>query len=122
MWVVDLKTGKYPPTDKSVADNPQLGLYQLAVDNGAADAIVGAPRSPEVPSWCTCGSATSCPRCRPQPPQPEVDGATTVQRQLMQIARAVRDEELVAASRADPVPRCAFVPICPAHAAGSVLS
>ena len=49
-------------------------------------------------------------------------GATTVQRQLMQIARAVRDEELVARPEQTLCSRCAFMPICPAHAAGSVLS
>ena len=35
--VVDLKTGKYPPTDKSLVENPQLGLYQHAVNHGALD-------------------------------------------------------------------------------------
>ena len=44
--VVDLKTGKYAPTDRSVAVHPQLGLYQLAVDSGAADEIVGSPAEP----------------------------------------------------------------------------
>ena len=34
--VVDLKTGKYAPTGQSSRPHPQLGLYQLAVDNGAA--------------------------------------------------------------------------------------
>ena len=38
--VVDLKTGKYPPTDKALPSNPQLGLYQLAVDHGAVDDLV----------------------------------------------------------------------------------
>ena len=41
--VVDLKTGKYPPTDQEVERHPQLGLYQLAVDHGAADELVGRP-------------------------------------------------------------------------------
>ena len=35
--VVDLKTGKYAPTGTGSRSNPQLGLYQLAVDHGAAD-------------------------------------------------------------------------------------
>ena len=38
--VVDLKTGRTKPTDKSVLTNVQLGLYQLAVDHGAADELV----------------------------------------------------------------------------------
>ena len=122
VWVVDLKTGKYPPTDKSVADNPQLGLYQLAVDNGAADAIVGAPSVSGGAELVHLRVGDELPKVQVQPPQPEVDGATTVQRQLMQIARAVRAEDLVARPEQTLCQRCAFVPICPAHAAGSVLS
>ena len=38
--VVDLKTGRTKPSDKSVLTNVQLGLYQLAVDHGAADELV----------------------------------------------------------------------------------
>ena len=34
--VVDLKSGRTKPSDKSVLTNVQLGLYQLAVDHGAA--------------------------------------------------------------------------------------
>ena len=37
--VVDLKTGRTKPSDKSVLTNVQLGLYQLAVDHGAADEL-----------------------------------------------------------------------------------
>jgi len=122
VWVVDLKTGKYPPTDKSVADNPQLGLYQLAVDNGAADAIVGAPSVSGGAELVHLRVGDELPKVQVQPPQPQVDGATTVQRQLMQIARAVRAEDLVARPEQTLCQRCAFVPICPAHAAGSVLS
>jgi superfamily I DNA/RNA helicase/RecB family exonuclease len=33
--VVDLKTGKNPPPDRDVPANPQLGVYQLAVEKGA---------------------------------------------------------------------------------------
>ena len=40
--------------------NPQLGLYQLAVDHGAVDELVGrAGRAPGAPSWSSCGSATT---------------------------------------------------------------
>ncbi|MET0997740.1 MAG: ATP-dependent DNA helicase, partial [Marmoricola sp.] len=36
--VVDLKTGKYPPS--KIEENPQLGLYQHVVDHGAVDDLV----------------------------------------------------------------------------------
>ena len=41
--VIDLKTWKYPPTDKDLPANPQLGLYQLAVEHGAVDELIGEP-------------------------------------------------------------------------------
>ena len=34
---------KYPPS--KIEENPQLGLYQHAVDHGAVDDLVGAPAS-----------------------------------------------------------------------------
>ena len=50
--VVDLKTGKYPPTGPEVERHAQLGLYQLAVDHGAADEIAGRPGDARAgPSW-----------------------------------------------------------------------
>ena len=122
VWVVDLKTGKYHPTDKSVADNSQLGLYQLAVQSGAVDDEVGRPAESGGAELVHLRIGGELPKVQAQPPQPKVDGATTVQRQLMQVTRAVRDEELVARPEQNLCKRCAFVPICPAHAAGSVLS
>ena len=45
LFVVDLKTGKYPPTDKTLGPDPQLGVYQLAVREGAfADRVVDTRR------------------------------------------------------------------------------
>lgn len=35
LLVVDLKTSKYPPTAERVVTNPQLGAYQVAVEEGA---------------------------------------------------------------------------------------
>lgn len=42
--IVDLKTGKREPqTDAKVADNPQLGAYQLAFESGAIPTAAGLP-------------------------------------------------------------------------------
>lgn len=42
--IVDLKTGKHEPqTDAAVADNPQLGAYQLAFESGAIPEASGHP-------------------------------------------------------------------------------
>ena len=57
--VIDLKTGKYPPTDKDLPRTRSSALYQLAVDHGAVDDLVAAPGRPDpaAPSWCSCASS-----------------------------------------------------------------
>ena len=63
--VVDLKTGKYPPTNDEVREHPQLGLYQYAVANGAVDALLDEPA---VRRGCRAGPpAAGEPRGRPGP-------------------------------------------------------
>ncbi|MDH6112684.1 superfamily I DNA/RNA helicase/RecB family exonuclease [Kitasatospora sp. MAP12-15] len=42
-YVVDFKTGKQPPTDKSLPEHRQLAVYQLAVREGALDGLT-SPR------------------------------------------------------------------------------
>ncbi|WP_371498951.1 ATP-dependent helicase [Kitasatospora sp. NBC_00374] len=42
-YVVDFKTGKRIPTDKSLPEHKQLAVYQLAVRNGALDGLPGFP-------------------------------------------------------------------------------
>jgi len=39
--VIDFKTGKRAPTGAEVASNEQLGVYQLAIESGAFDAVAG---------------------------------------------------------------------------------
>ncbi len=54
--VVDLKTSKYKPTGPEVQRHVQLGVYQYAVDAGAADELLpeGLPSARSgVPSWCS---------------------------------------------------------------------
>ncbi|UYM06105.1 ATP-dependent helicase [Solicola gregarius] len=41
--VVDLKTGKNPVQPKAVAEHPQLGVYQIAVQHGAVDEVIDGP-------------------------------------------------------------------------------
>ena len=74
--VVDLKTGKYPPTDKSLVENPQLGLYQHAVNNGALDEVAGEPPV----GWRRAVAAATrtpaaCSRCSSRHRRPRVTTA-----------------------------------------------
>jgi superfamily I DNA/RNA helicase/RecB family exonuclease len=114
--VVDLKTGKYPPSDKSLPENPQLGLYQLAVDHGAADELFGRPVSAGGAELVQLRHGDTQPKVQAQPPSPP-----QIEAQLQKAVAAVRGEAFVARP-GDHCKRCEFQPICPAFASGSVLS
>jgi RecB family exonuclease len=114
--VVDLKTGKYPPSDKSLPDNPQLGLYQLAVDHGAADVLVGRQVTAGGAELVQLRHGDAQPKVQQQPPAPP-----QIEAQLQLAVAAVRSEAF-AARPGSHCERCPFDPICPAHASGSVLS
>jgi superfamily I DNA/RNA helicase/RecB family exonuclease len=121
--VIDFKTGKYPPTDKSVPDNPQLGVYQLAADHGGFDGVLGAPGvsggAELVHLRC---DAQGLPKVQAQPVQEAGDdGLRPVERQLASAARMVREEDFPA-TPGDHCKRCEFTRLCPAQTRGTVLS
>lgn len=124
--VVDLKTGKYPPPDSGLAENPQLGFYQYAVAHGAADGLVpDSGDEPVVPGgaelWQLRKASRGWLKVQVQPPQqPDDEGLTLAERQIMQAARVIRDEELEARPGAQ-CERCQFARMCPTQQAGTVL-
>lgn len=120
--VVDLKTGKYGPTKKEIAEHPQLGLYQLAVDHGAVEGLDGVP-----PGARAGGAELIQLRLGKHLPRVDSQGKPElIHDQLAEAVGAVRAEEFVA--RPSPNPKsghcryCSFQAICPAFATGSVLS
>ncbi|MDT0203951.1 ATP-dependent DNA helicase [Nocardioides sp. AE5] len=129
--VVDLKTGKYPPTRAEVAVHPQLGLYQLAVENGAVDDLVDQP--PARPGGAELVqlrhgahgkvSVQSQPPLGPGEPTGEEGepGPRTVEEQLMRAVTLIRAEEFPARA-GKHCDRCAFQAICPVQGSGTVLS
>ena len=118
--VVDLKTGKYPPTGPEVVKHPQLGLYQLAVDNGAADDLVGRPSSSGGAELVQLRHGADLPKVQLQPP-PEGEGPRLIEEQLMAAVATLRAEEFVVRP-GKHCERCSFQAICPDKAAGTVLS
>ena len=116
--VVDLKTGKYPPTGPEVVKHPQLGLYQLAVDHGAADEVVGRPATSGGAELVQLRSGGDQPKVQHQPP---ADGPRLVEEQLVRAAATLRAEEFVARPGSH-CERCSFQAICPDKASGSVLA
>ncbi len=124
--VVDLKTGKYPPTGAEVAEHPQLGLYQYAVTHGAVDDLLGADGAPGRPGGAELvhlrKESRGQVKTQAQPPQePGEDGTTLVEVQLMAAAEAIRHETFPARAGGH-CDTCDFVAICPVKGAGTVLS
>jgi RecB family exonuclease len=121
--VVDLKTSKYPPADKDLPANPQLGLYQLAVAHGAVDDLTGATGEPGGAELIQLRKTVrGSVKVQTQPPQePDADGVRAVERQLMEAVSAVRSETFEARA-GDHCRRCGFQTLCPVKGAGTVLS
>ncbi len=127
VWVIDLKTSKYPPTDRDLPANPQLGLYQHAVRHGAVDELVadltGAPAVPggaelvQLRKALTSGVKTQ----RQEPQQPDADGRLPIEVQLVRAAEVVRSEAFEA-TPGKHCDHCGFHAVCPTKAAGTVLS
>ncbi|WP_244929452.1 ATP-dependent DNA helicase [Nocardioides sp. W7] len=120
--VIDLKTGKYPPTGPQVERHSQLGLYQLAVEYGAADewlSDVDRPGRPGGAELVQLRHGDDQPKVQRQ--APPVEGAGFVEDQLVAAATLLRSEEFVARPGAH-CERCTFHALCPDKTAGSVLS
>ena len=64
--VVDLKTGKYPPPDNQLGENPQLGLYQLAVEQGAVEELLPGARPGGAELWQLRKEARGLLKVQPQ--------------------------------------------------------
>jgi superfamily I DNA/RNA helicase/RecB family exonuclease len=120
--VVDLKTGKYPPTDKDLPSNPQLGVYQLAVNHGAVDDLHPEASAGGAELVQLRKEVRGQAKVQRQPPQqPDDHGRTTVETQLMSALAVIRSEQLVAraGSHCD---QCDFQSICPIKGTGTALS
>ncbi|MEI7059296.1 ATP-dependent DNA helicase [Nocardioides sp. CCNWLW239] len=117
--VVDLKTGKYPPTAQEVKEHGQLGLYQLAVEHGAASSLAPGATSGGaelIQLRHPAGSGSELPKVQVQAPEPP-----EIINQLEKAVATVRAEEFVARP-GKQCDRCQFVALCPAQTSGSVLS
>ena len=120
--VVDLKTGKYPPLDKDLPANPQLGLYQHMINHGAADDLVPDAESGGAELLQLRREVRGEVKVQRQPPQQaDGEGKTAVESQLIEAVALVRSERLVA--RAGPhCDQCDFHSVCPIKGTGTVLS
>jgi superfamily I DNA/RNA helicase/RecB family exonuclease len=122
--VVDLKTAKTAPTGPGVQRHVQLGVYQYAVDHGAADDLAAAPGAGSggaelVQLGLPDGAAAVVQR------QPAFldDGPerTALRLQIERAAALVRAESFPAVA-GDHCRDCDFQSLCPIQGAGSVTS
>jgi RecB family exonuclease len=120
--VVDLKTTKNAPSGPAVQRNVQLGLYQYAVDHGAADALASDPDAGSGGAELVqLGLADGDSAVVQQQPAFPDDGPerTALRQQLDRAALLVRAESFPAIA-GDHCRDCDFRSICPIQGAGSV--
>ncbi len=116
--VVDLKTTKSAPSVAKVAEHAQLGVYQLAVGNGAAADLGHADTSAggaELVNLRLPAGAKDplSPKVVAQPAPPGRDGPAFFALDLVaESARVIRQEDL-AASPSEICKFCDFTSVCP---------
>lgn len=126
LHIVDLKTGRHKPSDKSMADHAQLAVYQLALSRGALnDGRVTAPEPgqatekvgggelvfPAAPAYGKAG-------IRQQAAKTPEELAELAQ-SLPELAAQLRGPELLA--RISPAcQNCTLKPICPVQTQGKM--
>ena len=121
--VVDFKTSKRQPTKDEVAEHPQLGLYQLAVEHGAVDHLVGEGATPGGAELVMLRLPDKdMPKVQHQEPhQAGPDGRRLIEVQLMTAAEVVRSEAITAKENRY-CGYCDFQNLCPVKGSGTVLS
>ena len=122
--VVDLKTGRTPPTGPAVERNLQLALYQYAVDAGAVDDLLGGrPGASGGAELVQLGLLDENAGVVVQPQATHAPGSTartTLEAGLDSAAAMVR-AEIFPAVAGPHCEQCTFVPLCPIKSAGAVL-
>ncbi|MEL4506051.1 ATP-dependent DNA helicase [Luteococcus sp. H138] len=118
--IVDFKTGRHVPTQARVDQMDQLGLYQLAAQQGAFDHLAPGERrvgGAELVYLRKQDGQLPWPKVLSQPPldeAPPVEGHPTwVHEHLARAARTIRDEDFPA-SRCERCQFCPFALSCPA--------
>ena len=122
--IVDFKTSKNAPSNVSIADNPQLGLYQLAAEHDAFAQQVGAGAGAGGAELVQLRiDAAGMPKVQHQPPQqPDGDGRKLVEVQLVETVALIRGEAFDATA-SSYCTFCDFASMCPVQQpSGTVIS
>ena len=119
--VVDLKTTKQHPSADAVKEHPQLGLYQLAVANGAVDELVGGRAVAGGAELVQLRGDIRSAKVQRQDPLADEPGSRPVEAQLTEAVRRIREEDFPAQA-GKHCEFCDFTAMCPAQTSGTVLS
>ena len=123
--VVDLKTSKNPLQKKEIAEHPQLGFYQLAVEHGAAAALpgveaAGAAGAELVQLRNDEAGAPGYPKVQAQD-GPRPDEPFFALEQLRRSVHALHEEDFVATASTKSCGYCQFQRVCPAQDEGATI-
>ena len=123
--VVDLKTSKNPPQAKEIAEHPQLGFYQLAVEHGAAAGLpgveaAGAAGAELVQLRNDETGVPGYPKVQAQD-GPRPDEPFFAVEQLRRSVHALHDEDFVATASTTSCQYCQFQRVCPAKDEGATI-
>ncbi|HVB26775.1 MAG TPA: ATP-dependent DNA helicase [Mycobacteriales bacterium] len=115
--VVDLKTTRNPAPDKDAVADPQLGVYQVAVREGAfAEQLGGAADVGGAELLQLRGDRRGVPRVQSQP---ALEGAPSWADDVVQaVAQGIRAEEFPARP-SKACTHCPYRGVCPAQDAGA---
>jgi superfamily I DNA/RNA helicase len=119
--VIDLKTSRTTPSGPKIAQHPQLGFYQLAVEEGATEDLApGAPAAGAelVQLRNDASGVPGYPKVQPQD-APRADEPFFAVEQLRRSVHAVDVEEFPATASLDACQYCEFARVCPAKDEGA---
>ncbi|MGZ5402214.1 MAG: ATP-dependent helicase [Aeromicrobium sp.] len=122
--VIDLKTSKKPPDQKDIPEHPQLGFYQLVVENGGVEEIapgaaIGGAELLQLRNQMS-SKLPDYPKVQPQEPPHEGEPFFATG-QLLHAVRTIRDEEFPAIPDPKVCGYCDFRRVCPAQPEGATI-
>lgn len=116
--LIDYKTARHLPSARDVQEDPQLGVYQLAVRHGALDGLIEDPEISGAALVQLRAETKQAPGLPKVQEQPAIDEASTwFADAVVEAVGRIRAEDFPAIV-SDGCRTCAFVIACPAHSRG----
>jgi superfamily I DNA/RNA helicase/RecB family exonuclease len=115
--IVDLKTGKTPPSAADVGRNAQLGVYQVTVEEGGFDRVARGVRESGGAALAQLGAPGAKLKVQPQPPLSQESEPLWARELLATVADGMAAENFPARSNS----MCRVCPVrrsCPLHIEG----